>query len=319
MNTTLNKELLRARARGYRLLGRLLLEGARPELLAELGGTYGEDEAEALDDIAARHHRLLEVEVLPYATVFLEPGSQAGGQAAEVAQQICAELDVPRATLNVSDDHIGALLVLLGRLDECVLRAVDLDDDELLHRVRRAQVRLLDEAVLSWMVVLRAALRRERGLWPELLATAHDLAREQRRELEATPVPAPELPEPPALLDDEGTRLRDFARFALTPCWSGVFFLRSGLTRLARGQDLPTGFGSREQVLEGLFRSASEYGDPAAVFRAMAAAFEDEAAALMARAKGVDSEVGRAFAERARATQRMLEEAARRADEARAA
>lgn len=46
----------------------------------------------------------------------------------------------------------------------------------------------------------------------------------------------------------------------LTPCRAGLFLTREDLLGIARGLDLPTGFGERRRALGGLFAAAGETG-----------------------------------------------------------
>lgn len=307
-----------ARAEGYELLGELLLYGARPDLLAR--AQLAEPFASRLlgvadDEVAAEHHRLFEREVFPYASVFLAPGSITGGAVAELARAAALETGVARATLDVSDDHLGALLVLLSRLGRAELDAEASGDPGRAVQCRVWAARVLADGVLSWVSVLRAALTREPdSLWTDVVVLAHELARAHTLEL-GDVAGAPVLPEPPAVLDDEKTRLRDLARFALTSCWAGVFLSGGAVAGVARGADLPTGFGSREQRLDGLLRSAADYGDPPAVLGALADAVARAAGDLRELSEDVDDATVRAFAARADETEAVLREAARRAAE----
>ena len=69
------------------------------------------------------------------------------------------------------------------------------------------------------------------------------------------------LPPPPAQLEDPATGLRDIARFLLTPAYSGFFLTARDIARIGQAARLPRGFGSREQTLVNLMRTAAEYDE----------------------------------------------------------
>jgi len=315
-----------ARAEGYTLLGELLLYGATPALAARAADVepFASHLAGAdFDEVGAEHHRLFEREVYPYASIFLAPGSNTGGEVADLASATALDLGIERATFDVSEDHLGSLLVLLGRIAHTELNAEAMGNGPLAGVCRDYSARLLDEGLLSWVAVMRAALAHEpSSLWTDVVHVAHELARAHRTELfgagpRALPA-GPALPATPALLDEESTRLRDIARFVLTPCHAGVFLSIAAVTGVARGAELPTGFGSREQRLTGLLQSAADYGDPPAILRALASAVYDAAARLQGLGGDVDDGAVQVFAARAAATSAMLRDAAERAAQARA-
>ncbi len=67
------------------------------------------------------------------------------------------------------------------------------------------------------------------------------------------------LPEPPPLLDDDKTGLREIANYLATPPWSGLYLSRADLGRLGRAERLPRGFGPRARMLANLLRSAATF------------------------------------------------------------
>ena len=67
------------------------------------------------------------------------------------------------------------------------------------------------------------------------------------------------LPEPPNVLADEKAGLREIGSFLMTPVYTGLLLTRDDLSRLGRQFRLPRGFGSREQMMTNLLRSAAQY------------------------------------------------------------
>jgi hypothetical protein len=61
------------------------------------------------------------------------------------------------------------------------------------------------------------------------------------------------------LLADDKTALRDIVEFIVTPPYSGVYWGRDDVGRLARAIELPRGFGGRDQMLLNLIRTAVQY------------------------------------------------------------
>jgi hypothetical protein len=67
------------------------------------------------------------------------------------------------------------------------------------------------------------------------------------------------LPEAPDILQENQAGLKQVSRFLLTPPFSGLYLSRSAITKLARSQQLPRGFGDRQQLLANLLRAAGQY------------------------------------------------------------
>jgi hypothetical protein len=67
------------------------------------------------------------------------------------------------------------------------------------------------------------------------------------------------LPEPQNLLDDEKTGLKDIAELLSKPALSGVYLTHQQIKALALSLELPKGFGSRQQTLVNLLRTAVQY------------------------------------------------------------
>ena len=60
-------------------------------------------------------------------------------------------------------------------------------------------------------------------------------------------------------LSDPDTRLKDIARFLLTPAKSGMLITRDRIAAFGRKFRLPHGFGDRLQIMHNLFRTAVDY------------------------------------------------------------
>ena len=132
---------------------------------------------------------------------------------------------------------------------------------ETAERLRDEQRRFLHNHLLRWLPPLAAALQENDGGFygaaGELTVafTADHLADLGGDVLSFV------LPEPPAILEESKTGLREIARYLLTPPHSGIFLTLRDIGRIGRQARLPRGFGNREQTLVNLMRTAAQYDD----------------------------------------------------------
>jgi TorA maturation chaperone TorD len=277
------------------LLGELLLEGDRlgAEQVRDVEGVGELFEGMDDDDVAAAHHACFNEQVFPYASVYLVDEAQCGGAIAQWADDRWAMLlgeDEERPAPQVTADHLGLQLMLLSRLP----------DDEARQ--------LLAGFMRPWLPAFRAALTGQSGPWPQVIELVADVIDAGADALEAGDVTLL-LPEPPALLADDKTGLKDIARYLLRPAWTGVFLSRSDLVALGRASDTPSGFGPRLHLLENLLISSAEYGD-------VQAFFDHIAALVTARLATMRDDTSTApWRERGEATIALLEAMKARADE----
>lgn len=277
------------------LLGELLLEGDRlgAKGVREVEGVGELFEGMDDDDVAAAHHACFNEQVFPYASVFLTDEAQCGGAAARWADDRWAMLrgdGEERASPQVTADHLGLQLMLLSRLP----------DDEARQ--------LLAGFIRPWLPAFQAALTGQTGPWPAVVALVAAVVDASAAALGAGDVRLL-LPEPPAILDDKKTGLKDIARYLLRPAWAGVFLSRSDLVALGRASDTPSGFGPRLHLLENLLISSAEYGDVKGLLALIAELIDARALALS------DASSSDAWRERAAATVAMLDGMQTRAEE----
>jgi len=264
-------ELAEARSRGYGLLARLLVEGPTPELLARLEGT---PLAEALPDspdspdspdtdaLAAAHHALFQLEVFPYAGLFLEDGGLLGGDIAAAFQADCDAVGFGARPDVASADHLGAVAGLLAFLAGAEADALA-DGEAAAAKTARDHLRAaLDRWLLSWILPLGAAVGAVGDpLWSAVIEMLASLAIDHRVALGGAAESRALPPPPEELLARKETGLKRIAEVLLTPAYSGVYLSRQDIAALARGRDTPRGFGGRLQMLTNLLRNASEYND----------------------------------------------------------
>lgn len=237
----------------YLLLGEIYRGRTNPDDIesnAEVSALFkGDFSTQSEDDRAADHEALFGMNVLPYASVFLEPNAMLGGDVTSEVNHF-RELGGLRATGSDPSDHIASELELLGHL----ARSSVTEDASLLCD-------FVDRHVLSWLPSFAHAVRTESHPFYSHVAdltvaevVAQRLALERESKVEAH-----ELVTAPLLLEDSDTGLDDIARFLTTPVWCGFYLSRASISRLSRGGRLPHGFGGRSQMMATLLRSAAAY------------------------------------------------------------
>ena len=179
-----------------------------PQLGVDLSGDVD------LDEAAAVHVRLTQVELFPYESVFIDDGGLLGGDvaAAVKARRARAGLGDP---VELEADHLAEELRLLAFLSGAEGDALRDGVDP--GNVRMHQQQILDEHLLRWLPAFAVAveglgLTGVEALYTESVRLARDLAVAWRRVLpgHAQDWQLPELR--PGLLDDEKTGLGRIAR-----------------------------------------------------------------------------------------------------------
>ncbi len=256
-----------ARSRAYTLFSRLYRDGLTPDGLKAARAVPALADAlpEAFDteQAAADHYDLFHLNVFPYASLFLDEAGQLGGPVTDDARRWLRQAGYAADTSRESADHVGHALGLLafvsgaeadawhdGRADEAV-------------RMQGLQRRFFDAHLLWWLPAFAYAARRHGHPFYALLSDLTlDLALDHRLALgpsvEAVRA-TPPLPDPPVLLDDAKTGLKDIAAYRATPAWSGLYLSRADIGRLGRAEHLPRGFGARVLMLANLLHAAADY------------------------------------------------------------
>ena len=249
--------LAEARSRGYGLLGNLLLRGLTTESLPRLrqtplAGLVPEDAD--LDRLAAAHHRLLSMEIHPYASLFLtEDPAGCIDPIRDAARAAGFHIDAASAR----PDHLGIGLLLLSFLSGATADALADNKTDITAQTEALAQSFLSSWLIPWLAPLRAAVSaHDDGLWASVIATAAALAEDHWDGSGSLT-----LPESAPLLEASRTDLRAIATFLLTPCRCGVYLSRADIGGLARGVSVPRGFGSRQQELTNLLRTSAEYGE----------------------------------------------------------
>lgn len=306
-----------ARSRAYALFSRLYREGITTALLPlvrtvpELAETLPEPfDAE---QAAADYYDLFHLNVFPYASLFLDADGQLGGPASDAAQRLFRQVGYVADTARESADHIGHALGLLAFLTGAEADAWEDNRADEAARMQHRQRRFVDTSLLWWLPALAHAVRRHNHPFYALLGDITlDLVLDHRAVLGPSEEPAAPmlpLPDPPALLDDAKTGLKDIAAYLTTPAWSGFYLTRADISRLGRAEHLPRGFGARVQMLTNLLRAAAAFDrlDPLLMqLQDLVAAWQSYYRKLAEReVPGLDT-VTQAWLERLEGTEKMI-------------
>ena len=281
-------EEAQARSYSYTLFGRLLLEGITADLLPtiraipELADLL--PDPIDLEETAAAHHRLFAFNVFPYAGIFLEDSGLLGGPIAGEVKGIYQKAGFETDTAGADPDHLGQEMAFLAYLTGAEARAWQNDQLPAVSAWQAAQYHFLETHLLSWLIPCLITIQQQEdnfyrrlaqiilalaaGHYQTLVETDSILADEPA----SIPIPLESSTAgmfPP--LEDGQTGLREIARFLITPVQAGLFLSRHDLDLLARRLSLPHGFGSREQMLLNLLRTAGQYDSALALFQALQA------------------------------------------------
>lgn len=220
----------------------------------------------------AQHYRLFGYSVYPYEAIFLGEDRLLGGTLTEAVAQFYTEVGFPVPD-DESADHIAVELALLAFLTGAEADAEADGAHQHVYRLRNLQRRFLEDHLLRWLPALTYAVQMQGNAFYSALASQTlDLVLSHREalgdDLMSGSFPF-RLPDAPDLVNHEKTSLRDIARYLLTPAYSGVFLSHDDIARLGTAYRLPRGFGSREQTLTNLLRTAADYDAVDDVFGAI--------------------------------------------------
>lgn len=271
-----------ARARGllYGLLQQLYLRGlyaetvssvqAIPDLAATLpaAAKVAQPDQRVLDQLAASHQELFYFHIFPYESIFLGTTGLLGSDSSDTVLSEYQRVGYEPSTQASAIDHLSEQLGVLAHLS---LAEADAWEDQQMATAKRminAQHVFLQNHLLRWFAPCLIAIERQNDpFFANVAAVTRELLSDHYHTLtltgngtEAADAQAVwSLPEKPALLDDPKTSLKDIANFLTIPAYSGLFISRHLINRLGRVHQLPRGFGSREQMLTNLLRTAAQY------------------------------------------------------------
>ncbi len=249
-----------AYSRGFTLLGELFGAGLTPRVRAawaqvpEAAGLVAELSEEAAGEA---YTRALQLELAPYESAFCSADGLLGGECVDAVRALRVRSGLPAEG---EVDHLGAELRWLGFLTGASADAAR--DGISAEHILDLERQVLDQHVLRWLPALVASLRAQASA-PALWVLAADLALAlsvARRVALGREPSAWALPVGISVLDDERAGIRRIAEHLALPAQAGGMFCRSTLVGIGRRLELPAGFGARADLLEGLFRSAAQYG-----------------------------------------------------------
>lgn len=259
-----------ARSRSYNLFGRILKNGltladiptlkAIPELASTLQGDVD------LDEAAADHQHLFGFNIFPHESIFLDPVGLLGGPVGEDVLSVYRQAGYSTEVSSDQADHIGHELSFLAFLSGQEAQAWQADEHSIATNYFTQQHDFLSRHLLRWLPPLVLAIRQQETPFYSALANLVFYLSISHAGLTNESGDGFSLPEPPDILSDENTGLKEIVTHFLTPVYSGFYIGRDDISRLARRRSLPRGFGSRRQMLQNLLRSAANYDEMESIF-----------------------------------------------------
>lgn len=268
---TAHQDITRAYGRLYQLLQMLYLEGLTAETLPlvqtlpDLAEALPSAQVQTPDQLAATHQELFSFQLFPYESIFLGSKGLLGTEFTEQVGSFYQQVGYVPTAQSGAADHLGEELGLLAHL--CAAEADAWEDEKpaIAQRMQREQQRFLETHLLRWFVPCATAIQQQgESFYAHIATITVSLLGDHYATVHAsigTEVAATSwrLPPAPTLLTDPKTTLKDIANFLATPVYSGFFCSRHFINRLGRAERLPRGFGSREQMLTNLLRTAAQY------------------------------------------------------------
>lgn len=255
-----------ARQRAYHELGQIFLCGVSQSHLEFLQTVLPKNILLSLptdlEELAADHYQLFGLNIFPYATIFLHHDTMLGTVVSNNLERFYHEVGFMDYVSDIPD-HVGNGFALLSFLSGA---EADAYADEVSHEARRMQylqARFLQEYFLCWLPALhKTVLEHKHTLYGTLLEIGLQLTLNQYQTITTNMVMSDfkfDLPEPPALLENEKTGLKDIAEYLLVPAYAGFYLSRDTIRHLGTIHNIPHGFGKRHQILTNLFRTAVDY------------------------------------------------------------
>ncbi len=234
--------------------------GANLELLKQLDGFENDfGSAFDLEELAAVHFDLFQIQVAPYESIFLDDAGMVGGAIAEAVMDANRNFGCVVEANEFSLDHVGNELKVLSNLCLAAQLASSRNSQTELARAEQAQQEFLHTHLLRWihpfvLVVRSQPVALFPGLAELLLECLHEHAESFAEMLPARSDEQPENEPSPRF-----SSARKIAHWLSLPCQCGFFLDKRTITALGRSAGLPSGFGTRQDMMENLFESAAHY------------------------------------------------------------
>lgn len=277
------EEHAQGRCLGYGLFADVLIRGVTDDNRPALSSS--QPIAEAIegrdpDQVAADLERAFGWAAPPFEGALLDPGRAIGGESSDRLWGLYRQMGFSPDVRSVDAEHLSTLLRGLAFLSGAEADAIEDGHQGAVERVRELSRRLLDEHALRWVPIWASAVRRvELALPTALVDRIEELLLEHRASIPGEPASFA-LPEPPDLLSDESTGLRDIGEHLASAAHAGVLLTRDDVRRLGRRLEVPRGFGDRSQLLVNLLRSAARFDAFGGLLAAMDAELEAQQQAL---------------------------------------
>lgn len=255
-----------ARSRFYHLLSHLLLHGVTTEIHPLV---------QAVDELAehlptefepstagAEHQTLFGLNVYPFESVYLDASGMLGGDVTEQVAADFARLGYKPDSAAAAADHLGEELGLLAFLCGAEGDAEEDSATAIAGQMQHHQRTFLEAHLLRWLWPCALAIQHEaHPFYATVAELTVEFVSSHYAEIAENTSPQTNftLPDPPDLLADEKTGMKEICDYLATPIYSGMFLSRTAMVRLGRSQNLPSGFGNRRQTLQNLFNSAAQY------------------------------------------------------------
>ncbi len=215
-----------------------------------------------LDEAAAAHYQLFGFNVFPYEAIFLDESGLLGGEVTASVRHCYHHWGYVDEVTEHSPDHIGQELAAMAFLCLAEAEALARGAGETAASRQHQQIAFLQHHLLRWLPPFVLAVKAQGdGFYTAVAELTLAFIDDHYQSLLSATGRLPEkwaMP-PPYELNDEETGLKDIAKFLATPAYSGIFFSRDDVGRLAHHLDLPRGFGDRQQLLTNLMRTAVQY------------------------------------------------------------
>ncbi|MCB0120784.1 MAG: molecular chaperone TorD family protein, partial [Caldilineaceae bacterium] len=225
-------------------------------------------------------YELFGFNLFPYESMFLGDEQLLGTAIGEAVGQQYARLGYVPTQQAGALDHVGEELGVLAYL---LAAEADAREDQrvaVVQRLQGEQRQFLEAHLLRWLAPFVIAVQRHVDrFYAEVATITLTLVAERYQTLVGREPASPaeyigatngwQLPAPPTLVTDPQTSLRDIAGFLTTPAYSGLYLSRYQINHLGRQLRLPRGFGSREQMMSNLLRTAAQYDAVPALVRGL--------------------------------------------------
>ena len=252
-----------ARANGYAFLSDLFLNGVTAENWPTVQQTDLTDhlpDAPDFEQLSAAHYDLLGHQLFPYESAFLSEDGMLGGDVTGKVSHYYEQIRLPLKTAVSEPDHIGWELYALSFLCGAEADAWEDGVQPMALRMQHQQQRFLESHLLRWSpAFLVGVFQQKRPFYTAIGELLWGMLTDHYKHSESVLTTPLVLPEPPDVLANEKAGLREIVEVLIRPCYAGGFISRRDITMLSRQFELPHGFGSREQMVLNLFRSAIQY------------------------------------------------------------